>query len=117
MDSAANLLLTQPVLPPMPMEHLSKTDLANVPQDKKKQYAKDFESVLLNKLMEQMKGTIGDWGFERDGASEQVQGLFWMYLSQDVAHNGGIGLWKEIYQFLTAGDQTNAAAKPPEGSK
>ncbi len=115
MDSAANLLLTQPVLPPTPMEHLSKAELADVPHEKKKQSAKDFESVLLNKLMEQMKDTIGDWGFERDGASEQVQGLFWLYLSQDVAHNGGIGLWKEIYQFLTAGDQANAAEKLPEG--
>ncbi len=114
MDSAAQLLLTQPVLPPTPVEHLSKTDLANVPEDKKKQSAKDFESVLLNKLMEQMKNTIGDWGFERDGASEQVQGLFWLYLSQDVANNGGIGLWKEIYRFLTSGDQTNAAQKLPE---
>ena len=115
MDIAANLLLTQPVSPPTPMEHLSKAELANVPQDKKKQIAKDFESVLLNKMMDQMKDTIGDWGFEKDGASEQVHGLFWLYLSQDVANNGGIGLWKEIYQFLTAGDQTNAAAKPPEG--
>jgi Rod binding domain-containing protein len=114
MDSAAQLLLTQPVLPPTPVEHLSKTDLANVSEDKKKQSAKDFESVLLNKLMEQMKNTIGDWGFERDGASEQVQGLFWLYLSQDVANNGGIGLWKEIYQFLTSGDQTNAVQKLPE---
>ena len=115
MDSAANLLLTQPVVPPTPMDHFSKANLANAPQDQKKQFAKDFESVLLNKLMDQMKNTIGDWGFERDGASEQVQGLFWMYLSQDVAKNGGIGLWKEIYQFLTAGEQTNTAEKLPEG--
>jgi Rod binding domain-containing protein len=110
MDNAAKLILTQPVLPPVPLEHLSKTDLEHVSQDKKKQIAKDFESVLLNKLFDQMKNTIGDWGFEKDGASEQVQGLFWLYLSQDVANNGGIGLWKDIYQFLTGGDQANAAA-------
>lgn len=114
MDSAAQLLLTQPVLPPTPMEHVSEKRLADAPQEKKKQFAKDFESVLLNKLMEQMKNTIGDWGFERDGASEQIQGLFWLYLSQDVANNGGIGLWKDIYKSLTTGDQTNTAQKPPE---
>lgn len=116
MDSASQLLLTQRVLPPTPMEHSSKAQIANAPEEQKKQFAKDFESVLLNKLMEQMKGTIGDWGFEKDGASEQVQGLFWMYLSQDVANHGGIGLWKEIYQHLTAGEKTNAAVKLPEES-
>jgi Rod binding domain-containing protein len=115
MDNAAKLLLTQPVLPPTPLEHFSKAELRDASQEKKKQVAKDFESVLLNKLMDQMKDTIGDWGFEKDGASEQVQGLFWLYLSQDVANKGGIGLWKDIYQFLAGGDQANAAAKSPDG--
>ncbi len=115
MDNAAKLILTQPVLPPTPLERLSKAEIDTVSQERKKQIAKDFESVLLNKLLDQMKNTIGDWGFEKDGASEQVQGLFWLYLSQDVANSGGIGLWKDIYQFLTGSDHANVAQKSLDG--
>ncbi len=76
-------------------------------EEKKKQVAKNFESVLLNKLFDQMQNTIGDWGFDNDGASKQIQGLFWLYLAQDVADKGGFGLWKEIYRFLTQNEQAN----------
>ncbi|MFQ6034911.1 MAG: hypothetical protein ACE5NM_03560 [Sedimentisphaerales bacterium] len=75
------------------------------------QVAKDFESVLLNKLLDEMKNTIGDWGFEKDGVSKQVQGIFWLYLAQDIANKGGFGLWKEIYKFLTGAEQTNNSAE------
>ena len=70
-------------------------------EDKKKQTAKDFESILIYKLLEEMKNTIGDWGFEKDEASRQVQGIFWLYLARDIANDGGFGLWKDVYQLLT----------------
>ncbi len=110
MDSV-NLILTQPVTPPVPLEHLAKSDIENASDEKKKQIARDFESVLLTRLMDQMKETVGDWGFEKDEASGQVQGIFWLHLAQDVAKNGGMGLWKDIHQFMAGGDQTNAAEK------
>lgn len=78
---------------------------------KKEQAAKDFESVLLTKLLDVMKDTIGDWGFEEDGASEQIQGLFWLYLARDIANQGGFGLWKDIYRSLSDTDQTNATVE------
>jgi len=79
-------------------------------RDSREQIAKDFESVLLNKLLSEMKNTIGDWGFDDDGASKgtplcgnpEVQGIFWLYLAQDIANQGGLGLWKDIYEFLTS---------------
>lgn len=114
MDSA-KLILTEPVLPPVPLEHLDKSRLSNVSEEKKKQIAKDFESILLNKLLDAMKNTIGDWGFDKDGPSNQIQGIFWLYLAQDTANNGGIGLWKDIYQFLTHADRTNPAGKSMDG--
>jgi len=67
----------------------------------------DFESVLINKLLDEMKNTIGDWGFDKDETSKQVQGIFWLYLARDIANNGGFGMWKDIYQFLTNPDQAN----------
>ena len=104
MDSA-KLILTEPVSPPAPLELVQKSGLKNVSEEKSRQIARDFESILLNKMLDQMKNTIGDWGFEKDGPSNQVQGIFWLYLARDIANNGGIGLWKDIYQFLTSSNQ------------
>ena len=114
MDSA-KLILTEPVSLPVPLEHLQKSGLQNVSDEKRKQIAKDFESVLLNKMLDQMKNTIGNWGFEKDGPSNQVQGIFWMFLSRDIANNGGLGLWKDIHQFLTNADKANTAGKSLDG--
>jgi Rod binding domain-containing protein len=114
MDSA-KLILTEPVSPPAPLEHLKKSGLKNVSDEKRKQIAKDFESVLINKMLNEMKNTVGDWGFEKDGPSNQVQGIFWMYLARDIGNNGGIGLWKEIHQFLTNADKANTAGKSLDG--
>ena len=83
MDSA-KLMLTEPVLPPMQLEHPDKSQFNDTTEEKKKQIAKDFESVLLNKLFDQMSKSVGNWGFEKDGASEQIQGIFWLYLSRSV---------------------------------
>lgn len=69
-------------------------------QTQKEKFAKEFESVLIGKLLDEMKNTIGQWGFEQDGAAQQVQGLFWMNLSQDLGQKGGMGIWKDIYQSL-----------------
>ncbi len=98
MDSA-KLILTKAVSPPVPLENLTKID--GISDEKKKQVAKDFESVFINKLLDEMENTIGEWGFEKDGASKQIQGIFSLYLSQHIANNNGLGLWKDIYQFLT----------------
>jgi len=113
------LILTGPVLPPVPLDRSSETlsssklvnfqpdKISSASEDEKKQTAKDFESVLLSRLLDEMKRTIGDWGFDEDGAAEQIQGIFWLGLSSQLANDGGLGLWKDIYQFLTKPDQTN----------
>jgi len=82
------------------VEKLRADEIDNVSDEKKKQVAKDFESVLITKLLDQMKDTIGHWGFEQDSASQQVQGIFWLYLAQDIANKGGFGLWKDLYEFM-----------------
>lgn len=92
-----------------PLDQLDKANQDGISQQKKEQIAKDFESLLLNKLLDEMKNTIGDWGFEKDGASMQMQGIFWMYLARDIADNGGLGLWKDIYKNMTGNDPANSA--------
>jgi Rod binding domain-containing protein len=119
MDSS-KLILTGAVLPPVPLEERAaaavRTCVAGLErgrfdaasQQKKIQVAKDFESILLSKVLDGMRNTIGDWGLDEDGASQQIQGIFWLYLAQHMADNGGFGLWKNIYQFLT--ESTNVDA-------
>ena len=110
MDSV-KLILTEPVSPPAMLEYLDKSRLDSISEEKKKQVAKDFESVLLTKLLDEMKNSIVDWGLEKDAASKQIQGIFWLYLARDVANNGGLGLWKDIYQFLSNAEQANTVQK------
>lgn len=93
------LTLAEAIPSPVSLEHLN--GINDVLEEKKKQGTKDFESVFIHKLLEEMGNTIGDWGFEEDGASKQVQGIFWLYLARDIANNGGFGLWKDIYKSLT----------------
>ena len=66
----------------------------------KTQAAKDFESVLLGRLLDEMKNSIGDWGFEQSSTANQIQGTFWMFLARHLADSGGIGIWKDIYKSL-----------------
>jgi len=108
---------------PTPLEQLDRNTLRQtaetaksspskkIKQQKYERVAKDFESVLLTKLLDEMKNTVGDWGFEADGASKQLQGMFWLYLARDVANKGGFGLWKDIYNHLTAADAENDAGE------
>ncbi len=80
--------------------------------EKKKQIARDFESVFITKLFDQIKESIGNLSIdeEQEGISEQVDGLFWMYLAQDVGEKGGFGLWKDIYRQLQEMDGNEAAS-------
>ncbi|MHC4158122.1 MAG: hypothetical protein ACYSSO_03495 [Planctomycetota bacterium] len=100
---SAKLILTEAVSPPVPLENSGKID--GTSDEQKKQIAKDFESVFLTRLLDEMRNTIGQWDKEEDAVSEQVQGMFWLYLARDIANNGGFGLWKDIYQSLTDSDQ------------
>lgn len=104
MDSS-KLILTGVVSPPTPLEQIKNIDAAC--EAKKKQFAKDFESVFINKLLDEMKNTIGDWGDEKDGASKQIDSIFWLHLARDIADNGGFGMWKDIYQFLIDSEHKN----------
>jgi Rod binding domain-containing protein len=104
MDSA-KLILSEPVSLPALLGNLNK--VGGVTEQKKIQAAKDFESVLLGKLLDEMKNSIGDWGLEQSSAFKQTQGIFWLYLSRHLADNGGLGLWKDIYRTTINPGQAN----------
>lgn len=71
------------------------------------QVAKDFESVLLTKVVEEMGKTVETSGID-DAGGEQVYDLFYSQLGQDLAAKGGFGLWKQIAH------QIGAPASAPE---
>lgn len=122
MDSA-KLILTGEVSPPLPLARLNENPLsgkitewepANTEggsKGAKAQAAKAFEAVFINKLLDAMSNTIGEWGLERDGVSRQIHGMFSLYLAQHIADNGGFGLWREIYHSLTDSGGSKATAE------
>jgi Rod binding domain-containing protein len=93
----------------LPLNQLDELNQDEITEQEKEQIAKDFESLIINQLLDEMKNTIGEWGSEKDGASTQIQGIFWMYLARDIADNGGLGLWKEIYKTLPDNGPENSA--------
>lgn len=93
------------------VNELNSSTLLPVHSSTLEKVAKDFESLLTTELLDEMKNSIGSWGFEKDGASEQLNGLFWMYLGRDIGQNGGIGLWKDIYRMLQGNESHNSAGQ------
>lgn len=80
--------------------------------EKIKKLAKDFEGVLLHKVMDEMQKTIPDSGMFSSAATKQMKGMFWMFLSQSVADNGGIGLAKQLTRDFS--QMANIADPPAE---
>lgn len=76
------------------------------------QAAKDFESVLLHKLLEAMDRTVERSGLFESGASEQIRGMFRHYLAQELASQGGLGLWKQLHGQLQDFAGTDDQAAP-----
>ena len=105
-------ILTEQVSPPEILPQLNSIE--NASEDKKKYVAKEFESLLLNRILEQMNNTIGQWGGEEDAATGQIQGIFNMYMAEHISDNGGFGLWKDIYESLTQMQQGLSAAEGGE---
>ena len=57
-----------------------------------------------------MRRTIPDSGLLETGISDQVQGLFWFYLAQEIARQGGVGLWKDLARQMHLDGRDPAAA-------
>jgi len=76
--------------------------------------AKGFETVLLNRLLEDMGRTIPKSGLLDSSISKQVQGLFWFYLAQDLGNKGGLGMWKEIQEQLSRYGQPGQRSDRPK---
>jgi Rod binding domain-containing protein len=103
----ADLILTTPVMSPDLLgkvgsgEITGATGAKSADAKKTEKMAKDFESVLLTKVLEEMQNTVSQFSTEEEVGSEQVKGLFTLFLARDVADKGGLGLWKDLKRFFT----------------
>ena len=106
---AMKLILNQPITKPALLDVQKTTDGLH-DADKKEEYSKKFEAVFIQRLFEEMKNTVVNWDEEKDGTSQQIDGLFWMKLAEGIADKGGFGMWKDIYQHFTKLEQADSAA-------
>jgi len=48
-----------------------------------------------------------------------MQGIFWFHMAQELANQGGVGLWKSVYKQMNASSNAAAASqagKPAAGA-
>ena len=90
---------------------IDSSQLANTSVDKKEELAKGFESLLIGKLLDEVQKTMGKFSIAEDGASKQINGIFWQFLGQEMSENGGFGLWKDIYKSFERMEESNAINK------
>ena len=102
MDEIKSIFPVQ-INPSLSNKQIGESNLGNASDQKKVQAAKDFESVLISNMLDQ--NTVGSWGGEKDAASSQVDGIFWMHLAREISDQGGFGLWKDIYKNLPGNEQ------------
>ncbi len=113
----SDLLLTAPIMLPNTLQNASfkgiaaKGELNASDVKKTEKIARDFESVLLTKILDEMKNTIGNGLGDEEAGSEQIKGLFWLYLAGDMAQKGGLGLWKDLKSFFNDMQNTDTSAQ------
>ncbi len=74
--NSAKMVLTEAVA--MPELLVKSGKISDASDEKKMQFAKDFESVFIERLFKEMKKTIGEWGFDKEGTTDQINGIFWI---------------------------------------
>jgi len=85
---------------------------------KLQEVAKKFEGVLLHQMFKQAQQNIEQMDTDEDeevedGGGEQIQSLYWSQMSDLVSEQGGVGLWKSIYQQIA--QQAHLPADPAAG--
>jgi Rod binding domain-containing protein len=90
---------------------------AGSPKDRKalEKAAKDFESILLHRMLEEMRQSVPDSGLLDGPGNEQIQSMFWYGLAQELSAKGGIGLWQQLSRQIQGLD--NPPAKPVVSEK
>jgi len=89
--------------PPMPEATEIDRD-----EEQRRKVARDFEGVLIHQILDNMSNTIPE-SEDEDSSTEHIKGMFWSFLADAVAENGGFGLWRQIYESMPAENSQPAA--------
>lgn len=71
----------------------------NLEDEKNKEIARKFEGIFVRQLLEKMQQTIPE-DEEEDSSSKQIKSMFWSFLGDSIAENGGFGMWENIYKSM-----------------
>jgi len=82
----------------IPNRILSGDKAQKADQDELMQAAKKFEALFVHKLLGSMRQTIPEGGLFGDGISKQMQDMYWMFMGDEMAKRGSLGMWKELSQ-------------------
>jgi len=79
----------------------AKTDKQREAED----VAKKFEGIFIHQIFKQIKETTfsepaEDAEEEQDSTGEGVEDMYWSFMADAVAKEGGLGLWKQVYRQL-----------------
>ena len=85
--------------------------MADMSDHKKQTLAKDFESILLTQLFNEVKESLSASSFDDDAGSDQFHGIFWSFLAEDVADKGGFGVWQDLYHHFQDMDDGSGAGE------
>lgn len=119
-DSAASQLASMHLNGALRGGDASGLSIADLKHAKK--VASGFESMLMHRLTQAMRGTIPDSGLLGDGISKQVDDLFWFHMAEGMAAQGGTGFGRKAYEDIcrqmgaTTGSDARGANDPGAGS-
>lgn len=94
-------------------DNTNEKQLTQAIENKKLETAcKDFEAILLNKIMSSMRESIPEGGlFEKSYGEEIFQSMLDEQLTKEMAHGKGMGLADMLYQELSAQELSQVAQK------
>jgi hypothetical protein len=67
--------------------------------------AKDFEGIFVRQIMDVMRKTVDESGLSGDAAGKQIRDMYWMFLGDQVAPTGSLGMWKQIAADIAESQQ------------
>jgi len=80
--------------------------------ERRKEVARDFEAVFVQQILDKMKDTIPESDLE-DSSSKQIKSMYWSFMSDALAEQGGFGLWEKIYETMP-GAKTQETVVPEQ---
>ena len=87
----------QPISPGM-INKTTASDDTTMSPERLKRIAKDFESLFLSTIMKEMDKTVIESDIFNTSGMRQAKGIFRHFFSQELANQGGLGFWKDIYR-------------------